>query len=684
MTLRHRLQTVLAIALVSCLLAPPITAVADQRSDRSTSHHSEWRGDRDDHDPHDRDQDRYDRGWDDRGHGQDHKDKWSKRPPHRRPKGPKGRCRDFARPCEADLTDLPGLPETTTSYTTATSSSGVSSAIPKWFYLYSALGTEEQPLVLTDNSPEGQFGDQLTIEAIEAGNRGQLWKAEPLGTGFAFIHSGRGNALRLSYGGGSANNKSIDCNSQWAATNYPSQVNSPTTWNSPAIQQWSYSTVATTTIGGETVPLVVLGNANCTSPSAGQLFVFDNQAAVGATVDMGVFGSAPGNQSYASPSYPLDAILAQSPVPYPTGQGDQITAYDYVVAQLSPPVGAIEPCTLGGTSYTGVRCEYVNLNLINDWASYTEQVNFLAMQPPPSGVSQTSWDAVTAQLAAEFGDVGAVQQLYVNFNAAFVSLFTENDDLLNQLLVDALGSPSSTTNVKGTAAAIVEGAFYTVLSALGPVESVIANLTETAVNAANAANAANNENLTAPFNGAADTLWTSLSSDFETVLTTTANQETAILSDWGKLQKVAALAHGAGPGSLEWTTETTSNFTTYGGQGYSVSVMQMLLPARYQIGRLTTQGNDSSTTIAGETAPPVYAQYVQFISNQVNATGTAVNGPVYNKYYIADGQGNFPSKAALETDTFGNGASRFDFFLGANGWEVFARARSISISIATG
>ena len=131
-------------------------------------------------------------------------------------------------------------------------------------------------------------------------------------------------------------------------------------------QQWKY-TKASATIGNQ--------------QAVGNLYVDGNDPTTGKPVLLGPNSQTPGSQWYAWPTYPLDAILAEQPPPFPQFTGDELTAYDYIKQNL----GLSGNCTLAGQAYSGVRCKYINLAA--PLSAYQTQI--ATMTPDPS-VSATT------------------------------------------------------------------------------------------------------------------------------------------------------------------------------------------------------------------------------------------------------------------------------------------------------
>jgi hypothetical protein len=318
-------------------------------------------------------------------------------------------------------------------------------------------------------------------------------------------------------------------------------------------------------------------------------------------------------------------------VPFPTFTGDQLTAYDYINAQLG---------------VSDLRSEYPNLAAPLD--SYQSTID--SMQPA-SGVSTADWQAVVAQLNAELTDAVAVRNLFAQYQDYHTALFADNGARLNQLGTDA--DMEQGTDTSGVATAIIEGTIYTALSAIPVVGSVLGNIVQTGMNAALAVKQISPD----PFEVAYSELWNELSTNFEALLTMIGQQEQTILSDWGKMQAVAQLITASGPNSLAWPASLTGDLISSSVPGYDISVMQVLLPAKYKIYLYSFQTDGDALD-----GIPSYAQWVQ-----------SIGSGLWCKYFIADA-GNpsaYPSQQALQNDVWDNGGVQADFYQAQNGWNGF-------------
>lgn len=326
------------------------------------------------------------------------------------------------------------------------------------------------------------------------------------------------------------------------------------------------------------------------------------------------------------PAYPLQSILAQVAVPFPSFSGDQAAA----LADIQTALGF------------DVRAEYLNL------AKSTSTLEAEIDGVPRSGsISSSDWDAVLAQLHLEIGMVADVRALFVQYSLFHQALFQDQGFRLNALIVDVQIEDS--TNVDALVLTIFESIMYTVMSAAGPEASVLANIMAGALNVGLAAGNLSSSS----FQVTVSELWTTMATQFEGLLTSMGQSQTALLSDWGKLQAADALIGSSGPDSLAWDPEDTATFVTQAGPGYDLWVMQTLMPARFELTRW------SQVTDPNIASAPSYAQWAQSVGDGSN---------LYDVYMVSTAGGTFPSMRALQTDVWGNGASMQTFFTNGAVW----------------
>lgn len=347
-----------------------------------------------------------------------------------------------------------------------------------------------------------------------------------------------------------------------------------------------------------------------------------------------------------SPACPFDEILALPPLPFPPFTGVQATAYAYINQQLG---------------ITDLRSEYSNLAApLSEWLS-----QILAMQCP-SGVDTADWQAVVSQLTQELTAADSVQKLFANYSAYHTAVFADNGDLLNKLGTDAGMEQGSNTSVGGIILSVLEGVLYTALEAIPVVGeavnvfAVLGNVMEAGINIGVAAASSGGGISPNPFQVAYSELWGQLSQNFVALLNAVGSMELVILSDWGKMQATYEDILSTGPDTLAWPPTLTADLVQNSIPGYTISVMQMLLPAQYQIFQYQEDDDSAVHDV------PANAQWVQSIGNNL-----------WNKYWIGvpGSWSEYPSNQALE-DVWNAGVAYSDFFQGLGGWG-FARCYPI-------
>lgn len=346
--------------------------------------------------------------------------------------------------------------------------------------------------------------------------------------------------------------------------------------------------------------------------------------------------SAPGksNPSYKwrlVPGFPLDKIISQKPMPFPPFEGDRAKAYAYVNTQLS---------------ISDLRSEY--LNLAAPISSYQAQINSMS---PPSGVATKDWEAVIHQLNKEMTAVIGVRQLFEQYEIYHTALFADDGARLNQLGTDVGLEKGSKTNIVGLLLGIFQQVLETALSQIPVIGWVLSSVFTTAVRVGLSAENVKTTINPDPFLVAYAALWESLSTNFETVLLAMGLMEQQILSDFGMLMATYQDIVSSGPDSLSWPASMTEKLINASVAGYEVAVLQMLMPAKYQIYRREDSNDKPVSGI------PHDAQWVQ------------PAGPEkWIKHWIGDIHNHkvFPIK--MQDDVWNNGVTKADFFLAARGW----------------
>jgi hypothetical protein len=502
-----------------------------------------------------------------------------------------------------------------------------SQKLPVWAYVVSALSPmspEYIPYVLSIQDGNPAAGTPVILSSQETNSQSQLWMFTSDGRILSPVGLQNLMSLGPAYGGDGGGytvvmnpqQNPISTTQQWDMRGGPNQIR-----NELSMEY-----------------LVVVGGNN------GPVSPFGGPAVL----------SAPGYSNpsylwYLSPSSPIDAILAQAPLAFLAFTGEQEIAYQAV----NKAVGVSD-----------LRTEYTNTSV--QFATYQGIINGMAC---PKGVSEENWEVVKTRLNTELTDVAAVAALYNNYVTFHIALFTLQNAQLGTLSADA--GMEQGTNTSGVAAAVVQGALYTALEAIPVVGPVLGNLVNTAINGALAAGQIS----ISPFSVAVSGLQDQLIATFANVLGQMSAIFTTILSDWGKLQATYQCILGTtvpqptvemAVNSLSLSAEEISDLITYATPGYAISVMQMLLPAQYQIYKYNATNADPVDDA------PSYAQLVEY-------AGLVDGDQTWTKYWIASSTNwdAYPSQQALQTDLFdpfdpntmtGAGVSPSDFFHGKNGW----------------
>lgn len=351
-------------------------------------------------------------------------------------------------------------------------------------------------------------------------------------------------------------------------------------------------------------------------------------------------------QWYFVPTCPLDIIMAlpaSDPAfaPFPP---EQQPVYDWINSQLA--IMNDQPGLILREQYT---------NEASALGAYQQDMSGLDY----SAFASDAWQPVVAQLTLELSAAIGVNNLFSCYNDFHTQLFEDKGALLSELGQVAGFENGDKTNIGGVILAVLSGVIYTVLSAEtmeGDVNyfAVAANVIQSGINVAVAAQSPS----VSPslFQVAYADLWVQLSSTFEGLQTTFDTMEQSILTDGAKLQTAYTLIASTAPDGLFWNAGSTGQMVIDAKPGYVLSVMQMLLPAKFQIYQYLDVNNDPIDGV------PAYAQYIAS-----NASGG------YFKYWIADSTdwSIYPDQAAL-SQVWENGGSKDDFYNGRNGW-AFAR-----------
>jgi hypothetical protein len=485
--------------------------------------------------------------------------------------------------------------------------------VPKWCYIQSAL-TEDlsKPLVATLQ----QGTTNVVLSSMQASSSNQLWQIAPDGrilsaTPDMNYYGNPVMAPGAQLGGGQ--------NGNYMGAFFPPVQTDPTL-------QWIFNEQNMFINASNGLALNVQGSVtNQNTP----------------LITYAVQSGPPKNEVWSiSPSSVMTDIMAAPPVAFPVFTGDQETAYTSICQQLN---------------VTDLRSEYPILD--SGLSNYLSLLQGPNLQRPP-GVTVADWNCVVAQLTKELMAAIDIQLLFSNYGSFDNERYSIQDTTLNQLFADAgMDQGSKTESLGGIFLSVFEGLIYTGIEALPEQWPVLGNLMETAISISlSAANRGGGSISPNPFYVAYSDLAGELSGNFAALLTTMGNMEDAILKDWGKMQATYIAIGSTGPDSLAWPDTLPAALVNASLPGYKISVMQMLLPAKYQIFVYLVNENSA---VPGA---PESAQWIQQVADNQ-----------WCKYWIATpgDWSEYPSDEAM-SDVWDSGVARSEFFLGLDGWG-FAR-----------
>jgi hypothetical protein len=344
------------------------------------------------------------------------------------------------------------------------------------------------------------------------------------------------------------------------------------------------------------------------------------------------------------PANPLDAVMALQPADpgFPAFTSDGQEVYAYINTQLGLT-------TLGET----LRGEYANRNA--PLSSYQTRISTMHF----GSFSKSAWEPVRRQLNDELTATIAVQSLFSNYRIFYSGLMADKDSLLFELGTDAGFETDEKTGVGGVILAVISSMIYTVLSTGGATCAALANLIQSAVNVAVAANGVGTISAS-PFQVAYADLWGQLSTSFSALESTIGDIEQAILSDWTKLSTTYPLTLSSAPNGLAWPANADQVMIAAATQGYIVSVMQILLPAKYRIYQYASAQASDPEVPDDYTNAPDWAKYE---SGDIHG--------YYYYYWIADNANSstYPAQVAMD-QLWNNGVPQADFYAGNNGWAL--------------
>ncbi|RKH08147.1 hypothetical protein D7X74_32170 [Corallococcus sp. CA047B] len=437
-----------------------------------------------------------------------------------------------------------------------------------------------------------------------------------------------------------------------AAVMYPKQMIA-----TPA-QQWNISASEVTWSG---MPLQVLQIANVQSGAL--LTVPDNALTQGTALVLKAAGSTTSASQQAwfnTNGYPLDAIVGQMPLGFPTSSDPQaLTAYNYISANLLPKI----------TSSQGIRGEYTNTTDVPDWLANLPGLT----PPPPSSVASDVWTQVQQQIQQELTYANAIQILSSDASTFYSALQVNVLGLLDSI---AEGITGLGTQASGDAVAVIEGIALSFVQLVPDVGGCIAGLIQTGLNAA--ASYGQPGSL-GKVQAAVSQLMLNVGTLFTHLTAATQDQMTAALGDWGQMRAIGSLTSlmpGA-PDSLAWTVDTESGLENSATPGIYLAIAQMLMPVQYYMWQAFQQSLLDSVQASMSLAPMSPELPSDCYTSVVTMDGSKQYFGAYDLYVLAASNGSYPSSTLMSTYVWNLGVTPSAFYMGSPSWPFPTRVMSI-------
>lgn len=397
-----------------------------------------------------------------------------------------------------------------------------------------------------------------------------------------------------------------------------------------------------------------------------------------------------------SPTYPLEVLLAQPAVPYPTFTGAEEDAYKYIGFHLGLH-----------QLNTDLRSQYSNLaaplagyqSRIAMLATFVAAKNALQAKDPPQAKDQppalpdtNAMMTVANVLSEELTAAQAVQQLFQQLSAFHSELAIVTTNATAAIIADAAIDSQSSETVQISSFQIISGLIYTLVSmgstltefggamkGIGLLAPIVANMYQAGANTANlykqskaqSSQLQKTEEIFYDFEGKVADVQQFLADSFTAIGNALAAVEATILSDRFKSRTVAAMtALPSGSNSLFWRPQQGMSLIPSIVPGYEVGVLQALLPTKYQIYTGTwiegsVQSNTSYDNIPPSSAPG-YCIYDEEINSKLNAS------TVYWIASVASHDSGYPGQATMQFLNNRNSVRWFNFYRRLAGWKGFA------------
>ncbi len=347
-------------------------------------------------------------------------------------------------------------------------------------------------------------------------------------------------------------------------------------------------------------------------------------------------------------------ILDLPPTPWPPMTAGQQAAYN----ALSSALGVTNPA--------GVRSQYTNAaEPFSIW--YTE----VATMPVPNGISPADWSVVQAQIKTELVYVQSVFNIFSELTTLTGLLSTMQSDQLQG--VAAAAGLTMQQQGQSEVSVILNSLAMTLLTRVGSLIPPPYGLAVSLVGAGLAAAATYTQQQYSP-NSPSGTLAvaysqlaTAMATEIAQTVTEQGNEQTAVLTDWGKL---SAAGQAIAQGIWSWPVNLTGQMLVGLEPVWQLYFYQALMPAAWQI----LEG----IVIYMPTPPPVkppnapaHAMMVKLVTdnNLDELVWYYICCQLGSNSDIIQNDGPYPS-STLTQNIFSLNVNPSDFFGGQNGWSL--------------
>ncbi|KAK5579412.1 hypothetical protein RB653_009095 [Dictyostelium firmibasis] len=341
----------------------------------------------------------------------------------------------------------------------------------------------------------------------------------------------------------------------------------------------------------------------------------------------------------ANPTYSLNRIVNEDPVPFPPyTSGDLLASYQYL-SQFAT-----------SNQSNDIRSLYTNINV----SLQTFFTLATVATCPPSIQSTEDFTNVQNQIKTELSYAINVRLVFSHYSGFYSEIFSKSSADLENLANLCSVNMSSDQYVNGNYTDAVTSVFYTVISEIPIGGPIIANIAQSAVDFGEDSEGGDHGPST--YQVTLSNLFNHLNSNYNKEMANAQNMKDIILKDWGMMSKTNQLCFLPinDPSSLNVDGLNNELISDVASTAYEIAMIQMLLPISYQI-YFTPSGS-------------VKFPYVPITSGDYAWTD---NSGTYILATITHNN-SYPPKA-LTDKLWKNGVSMQEFFTSSYDWNL-ARA----------